>query len=335
MTQSQRTPTARTGSGRTPRHARPGAGRRTSPTGTARAGRRETPRRRYDEPSFLERFRTPILARRRHRRGRACRRCSCSHRRRRPPTRARPSTRRAHRGGRARPGPARHGQPARGAGDKVTYPVCPPASGKHINQPPRGPIPRARLRARRRGRPQRLGPQPRARRAGAPVLVRQGGLRRRLARTRCARSSTASRRAPICQIPPGCSARRRALRADADEVRGARLGPRRCTSTRSTRSRSTTSTCATRSVDTEGQFLSPPEPQCNPPSPSAGRAGRGEPGAHPTPRARARPRPTPRARARRRRRAEPGGELRPPMRLYAYEDRSGDPRSASSIAVAS
>src|SRR6185295_18313073 len=26
-------------------------------------------------------------------------------------------------------------------GDKVTYPVCPPASGKHINQPPLGPIP--------------------------------------------------------------------------------------------------------------------------------------------------------------------------------------------------
>jgi hypothetical protein len=26
-------------------------------------------------------------------------------------------------------------------GDKVTYAVCPPASGKHINQPPDGPIP--------------------------------------------------------------------------------------------------------------------------------------------------------------------------------------------------
>src|SRR4029078_8953344 len=25
-------------------------------------------------------------------------------------------------------------------GDKVTYPICPPASGKHINNTPRGPI---------------------------------------------------------------------------------------------------------------------------------------------------------------------------------------------------
>ena len=34
----------------------------TSPTGTSRAGRRETPRRRYHEPSTVERFRTPIIA---------------------------------------------------------------------------------------------------------------------------------------------------------------------------------------------------------------------------------------------------------------------------------
>ena len=64
-------------------------------------------------------------------------------------------------------------------GDKVTYPICPPASGKHINRAAAGTDPAQVLRAERQRRPERLGPQPGARRPRPPVLVRQGRLRRR------------------------------------------------------------------------------------------------------------------------------------------------------------
>jgi hypothetical protein len=112
----------------------------TSPTGTRRAGRRETARRRYDEPTTLERFRTPIIVvvaavaviavsafvfTSASAPAYACTTVDTVQ-------------------------PAVEGQLGQvqpdmgnthvGRGDKVTYPVCPPASGKHINQPPYGPI---------------------------------------------------------------------------------------------------------------------------------------------------------------------------------------------------
>jgi hypothetical protein len=113
----------------------------TSPTGTRRSGRRDTTRRRYDEPSFLERFRTPLLVI-----GvvaivavvgaivftsasapvYACTTIDT----------VQPAV----------PDQLGQVQPDQGhlhvsRGDKITYQVCPPASGRHINQPPYGPIP--------------------------------------------------------------------------------------------------------------------------------------------------------------------------------------------------
>jgi hypothetical protein len=112
-----------------------------SPTGTRRAGRRDITRRRYDEPTLLERFRTPLLVT-----GvvavvavvgffvftsasEASYSCTTI-----DTVQPAPS------------GELGQVQPDMGnthvaRGTKVAYPVCPPASGKHINQPPYGPIP--------------------------------------------------------------------------------------------------------------------------------------------------------------------------------------------------
>jgi hypothetical protein len=114
----------------------------TSPTGTPRAGRRETPRptRAAARPSLLQRLRTPILvlvvvglvagvgawvftsS--------AAPAYACS-----SVDQERP----------AAEGELGQVQPDQGAGhvnrgDKVTYGVCPPASGKHINNPGFGPL---------------------------------------------------------------------------------------------------------------------------------------------------------------------------------------------------
>ena len=110
-------------------------------------------------------------------------------------------------------------------GDKVTYPVCPPASGKHINQPPLGPIPAQVLRPRRLGHPQRLDPQPRARRHGGALLVRQGRVRRRDARAAARARHEPATEPRVSDPTRGARTRGRALRADADQVRGPRLGP--------------------------------------------------------------------------------------------------------------
>ncbi len=111
-------------------------------------------------------------------------------------------------------------------GDKVTYPVCPPASGKHINSPGKGPI-----------QPKVYGP-------GDPVVpngwvhnLEHGGLvlLYSCAKGACDATSTQALQdfysgfptSAICHLPLGVDwAGRRALRPDAHQVRGAGLGPR-------------------------------------------------------------------------------------------------------------
>ena len=112
----------------------------TSPTGTRRSGRRETARRRYDEPSTFERFRTPIIAvavvavvvavsafvfTSASQPAYACTTIDTVQ----PPVE-----------GELGQVQQDMGNTHVSRGDKVTYPICPPASGKHINQPPYGPI---------------------------------------------------------------------------------------------------------------------------------------------------------------------------------------------------
>ena len=137
MTQNQ--PAARKErptSGTRPRSANPS----TSPAGTRRAGRREVQRRRYDEPTFLERFRTPLLALAvgivvigvsafvlvsAAQPAYACGSIDT----------VQPAA--SGELGQVQPDMGnRHVQP----GDKITYTVCPPASGRHINQAGLGPI---------------------------------------------------------------------------------------------------------------------------------------------------------------------------------------------------
>ena len=142
---TQQEPKARKGSGQSqPAGQRPsGSSPRpsTSPTGTPRAGRRAASRYHQPEPTLMQRLRTPalvliVIARRRPDRPVRGDRGDIVRLRLLDDRHADP-----HRRWRARPGPARPGQPHVSPGDKVTYLICPPASGKHINAPPRGPIP--------------------------------------------------------------------------------------------------------------------------------------------------------------------------------------------------
>ena len=131
-------------SGQRPRGSSPsskGDRQSTSPTGTPRAGRRETSRYRAQEPTLLQKLRTPALvviviaaigliavfA---------------------VTTAAQPAyacttidTVQAPVDGELGQVQPDQGNQHVAVGDKVTYPICPPASGKHINNPPRGPIP--------------------------------------------------------------------------------------------------------------------------------------------------------------------------------------------------
>jgi hypothetical protein len=111
-----------------------------SPTGTARAGRRETPRRRHDQASTFERFRTPIVV---LVVGAIVVAVSAfvfvqSSQ----PVYACTTVDTVKPGGDGELGQI---QPDMGnahvnAGDEVTYPVCPPASGKHVNRSGYGPL---------------------------------------------------------------------------------------------------------------------------------------------------------------------------------------------------
>jgi hypothetical protein len=111
-----------------------------SPSGSARSGRRETQRRRHDEPTTLQRLRTPLLAL-----GviavivgaSAFVLSSAA-----APTYACTSIDTVQAPVEGEVGQV---QPDQGnahiqVGDKVTYPVCPPASGKHVNRSGFGPL---------------------------------------------------------------------------------------------------------------------------------------------------------------------------------------------------
>lgn len=118
------------------------SGRRSStgPSGSPRAGRRETQRRRYEQPSTLQRLRTPLIA--------AAVIAvvlvvsafvftSAS-----APAYACSSVDTVQPGASGQLGQV---QPDQGnqhinSGDQITYPVCPPASGKHINRSGFGPL---------------------------------------------------------------------------------------------------------------------------------------------------------------------------------------------------
>ena len=142
---TQQEPKARKGSGQAqPAGQRPSGSsprQSTSPTGTPRAGRRATSRYHQPEPTLMQRLRTPALVliviaavgaialfavTAATSSAYACTTIDT-------------------------PLPTIEGelgqvQPDQGnqhvsPGDKVTYLICPPASGKHINAPPRGPIP--------------------------------------------------------------------------------------------------------------------------------------------------------------------------------------------------
>ena len=113
----------------------------TSPTGTPRVGRRQTSRYRQPEPTTLQRLRTPALVlvviaaigliavfavTTAAQPAYAC------------TTIDTPQTPVEGELGQVQPD---QGNQHVAVGDKITYPICPPASGKHINNPPRGPIP--------------------------------------------------------------------------------------------------------------------------------------------------------------------------------------------------
>ncbi len=113
----------------------------TSPTGTPRAGRRQTSRYRQPEPTLMQKLRTPALVliviaaigliavfavTTATSPAYACTTID---------------TVQAPVAGELGQVQTDQGNQHVATGDKVTYPVCPPASGKHINNPPRGPIP--------------------------------------------------------------------------------------------------------------------------------------------------------------------------------------------------
>jgi hypothetical protein len=112
----------------------------TGPSGTNRAGRRDTARRRPAEQTTLQRLRTPILAivvivavvgvGLAVFSSAAAPAYACT-------TIATPLIDVGGELGQVQPD---QGQGHVQAGDKVTYPVCPPASGKHINKPGFGPL---------------------------------------------------------------------------------------------------------------------------------------------------------------------------------------------------
>lgn len=259
----------------------------TSPRGTSRAGRRATPRRRYDEPTFLERFRTPLIA------GlvvvalvgvtlfvftsSASAGYTCS------------TEFEAPAG--ATPGPdGRLGavQPDMGRqhvslGDEVAYTYCPPASGKHVNRSGFGPL-----------EPDTYGPDDRSDPMGWIHNLEHGGLvvLYSCEQGACEDASLTELRdfyadfpaSAVCGIDGGFVGpviarfedmphRYAALvwgrvlyldEWDPDAVRqfflteGERLGE-------------------------DGSWIAPPEPQCPPPSPTPSPGASGSPAASPSP----------------------------------------------------
>ncbi len=173
-----------------------------SPTDTSRAGRRETSRRRPPEQTTLQRLRTPILAivaaiavvgvgvavfs------SAAAPVYACSS----------IDTPQAATGGELGQVQPDQGNGHIQTGDKVTYPVCPPASGKHLNKVGFGPL-----------QPKVYGPDDQSLPNGWIHNLEHGGLvlLYSCAKGACDTASVAALQAfddgfpnsPVCNLPPG------------------------------------------------------------------------------------------------------------------------------------
>jgi hypothetical protein len=251
----------------------------TSPTGTRRSGRRETPRRRYDEPSTLERFRTPLIVivaaiaviavsafvfASASQPAYACTTIDT----------VQPSVE----------GELGQIQPDMGnqhvnAGDKVTYPVCPPASGKHINRTGFGPL-----------TPRVYGPEDNSLPNGWVHNLEHGGLVLLYSCDKGACDDASLQQlqdfsagfptSAICQIPAGVVgpvvARFEQMPAKYAALVWNRvlymdeLDPQKVFDFFLQYGEQVTD---------EGQWISPPEPQCNPPSPEPSASAEASPSA--------------------------------------------------------
>jgi hypothetical protein len=140
LTDSNRRPSSRASRSTDQQPSRRRGAPSTSPTGTTRAGRRETARRRHEPQSWVDRYRTPILALAvivvvvgvsvYVFTSAAAPAYACS-----SIDTVQPQA--SGELGQVQPDMGNaHIQP----GDKVTYTVCPPASGKHINKSGYGPL---------------------------------------------------------------------------------------------------------------------------------------------------------------------------------------------------
>ena len=240
----------------------------TSPTGTRRAGRRETPRRRYDEPSLLERFRTPIIAiaavamiilvsafvfTSASAPVYACTTVD---------TQQTPAE-----------GELGQIQPDMGnshvnAGDNVTYAVCPPASGKHVNRSGFGPL-----------TPRVYGPDDTSAPNGWVHNLEHGGLVLLYSceQGACDEASLAELQpffdgfpaSAICQLPGGVVGPVIARFEEMPTKYAALIWNRVLyLDTLDAQQIYDFYLRYGEQVTDDGQWITPPEPQCNPPSPS-------------------------------------------------------------------
>lgn len=202
MTDPSRRPSPKPGSA--PARRERGGQDRSShgPSGSPRAGRRETVRRRHDEPTLLERFRTPLLAlvvaavvvgvglfvfTSAAAPSYACTTVDSVQ----SPLEGELGQVQLDQG-------SQHVSP----GEKVTFPVCPPASGKHLNRTGFGPL-----------EPQVYGPDDQSSPAGWVHNLEHGGLvllysceqgacdDQLLSRLEAFRDGFPA--SPVCGIPPG------------------------------------------------------------------------------------------------------------------------------------
>ena len=241
-----------------------------SPTGTPRAGRRASQRRRHEEQSALQRFRTPIIAFAVVAvvvgvsafvfASAAAPTYACT-----TIDTVKP----------AASGQVGQIQPDMGnqhvsSGEKVTYPVCPPASGKHVNRSGYGPL-----------QPKVYGPDDNSSPTGWVHNLEHGGL---VLLYSCDKGacddatlqalrdfSTGFPTSTICQIPPGVVGPVVA-RFEQMPTKFAALIWNRVLymDTLDTQQAYDFFLRYGEQVSTDGQWITPPEPQCNPPSASPG-----------------------------------------------------------------
>jgi hypothetical protein len=286
LTDSNRRPSSRDARG-TARTATTTSGRRreqsSSPAGTPRAGRRETQRRRYEQPTLLERMRTPFIVAGVVAVVAVVGAVVVSN-----ATAADYSCTTVDTVQPAASGELGQVQPDMGnthvnPGDKVTYPVCPPASGHHINRAGFGPL-----------RPKVYGPDDNSIPNGWVHNLEHGGLVLLYSCDRGACDDATIQQlqafsagfpaSPVCNLPPGVVgpvvARfeqmptrfaalvwDRALYLDTLDIQTiyafyTRYGERLS--------------------DDKSSFIAPPEPQCQPPSASPSPGASASPGASPS-----------------------------------------------------